>query len=85
MGAICYGIGLFYVTKYGGNLDHEQTIRNLLNVISASQFSNDFDNRHFVIEWVKRDLLNIAFGNSDNHGRNTAFYVMIIVFGYPYL
>lgn len=59
--------------KYGGNLDHEQTIRNLLNIISASQFSNDFDNRHFVIEWVKRDLLNIAFGNSDNHGRNTAF------------
>ncbi len=27
----------------------------------------------FVIEWVRRDLLNIAFGNSDNHGRNTAF------------
>ncbi|MDR6963058.1 HipA domain-containing protein [Shewanella putrefaciens] len=27
----------------------------------------------FVIEWVRRDLLNIAFGNSDNHGRNTSF------------
>jgi serine/threonine-protein kinase HipA len=27
----------------------------------------------FVIEWVRRDLLNIIFGNSDNHGRNTAF------------
>ena len=32
-----------------------------------------FDKMAFVIEWVKRDLLNIAFGNSDNHGRNTAF------------
>jgi serine/threonine-protein kinase HipA len=28
---------------------------------------------NFVIEWVRRDLLNIAFGNSDNHGRNTSF------------
>lgn len=27
----------------------------------------------FVIEWVRRDLLCIAFCNSDNHGRNTAF------------
>jgi len=26
----------------------------------------------FVIEWVKRDMLNIVFGNSDNHGRNSA-------------
>ncbi|PJG85623.1 type II toxin-antitoxin system HipA family toxin [Conservatibacter flavescens] len=59
--------------KYGGNLDHEQTIRQLLNVISNSQFANHFDSQRFVIEWVKRDLLNIAFGNSDNHGRNTAF------------
>ncbi|WP_258018918.1 HipA domain-containing protein [Yersinia kristensenii] len=25
-----------------------------------------------VIEMIQRDLLNIAFGNSDNHGRNTA-------------
>ncbi len=24
-------------------------------------------------EWVVRDFLNIAFGNSDNHGRNTSF------------
>jgi serine/threonine-protein kinase HipA len=27
----------------------------------------------FVKEYVARDLLNIVFGNSDNHGRNTAF------------
>lgn len=27
----------------------------------------------FVVEWVRRDLFNIAFGNSDNHGRSTFF------------
>jgi serine/threonine-protein kinase HipA len=27
----------------------------------------------FVQEYAARDLLNIVFGNSDNHGRNTAF------------
>ncbi|MGT3242321.1 HipA domain-containing protein [Yersinia enterocolitica] len=26
---------------------------------------------NLVIEIIQRDLLNIAFGNSDNHGRNT--------------
>ncbi|MDV6318502.1 type II toxin-antitoxin system HipA family toxin [Chromohalobacter sp. HP20-39] len=31
-----------------------------------------FDAASLVIELVKRDLLNVAFGNSDNHGRNTA-------------
>lgn len=25
-----------------------------------------------VAEWVRRDLLNVVFGNSDNHGRNSA-------------
>jgi serine/threonine-protein kinase HipA len=27
----------------------------------------------FVTEWVRRDFLNIVFGNSDNQGRNTSF------------
>ena len=31
-----------------------------------------FDRAAFVIEWVKRDFLNVAFGNSDNHARNIA-------------
>ncbi|WP_447530415.1 type II toxin-antitoxin system HipA family toxin [Vreelandella sp. TE19] len=38
-------------------------------VLEEGQF---FDQAQFVCEWVKRDLLNIAFANSDNHGRNTA-------------
>ena len=36
------------------------------------EMGESFDGSRFVVEWVKRDLLNVAFGNSDNHGRNTA-------------
>lgn len=58
-------------------LDHEATLRALINKITASNMVQEhgyhFDIPLFVIEWVRRDLLNIIFGNSDNHGRNTAF------------
>jgi|26BtaG_2_1085354.scaffolds.fasta_scaffold01134_1 serine/threonine-protein kinase HipA len=60
----------------GSLLDHEQVIRQLIKIIENSQLVAEgfvFDRKAFVIEWVRRDLLNIAFGNSDNHGRNTAF------------
>lgn len=67
--------------KQGGVLDHETTLRQLIERISTARLQ--FAQTDFVIEWVKRDLLNIAFGNSDNHGRNMAFYVMNNVFGSP--
>ncbi|MDA9558296.1 HipA domain-containing protein [Vibrio sp.] len=58
-------------------LDHEETIRALIDKITNShivtQQGFQFDIHSFVIEWVKRDLVNILFGNSDNHGRNTSF------------
>ncbi len=61
----------------GVTLDHETTIRILIEKITQSHMvkyqGDTFDVQAFVIEWVKRDLLNILFGNSDNHGRNTAF------------
>ncbi len=61
----------------GITLDHETTIRTLIQKISQSHMVRnqgyDFNIQDFVIEWVKRDLLNIIFGNSDNHGRNTSF------------
>jgi serine/threonine-protein kinase HipA len=61
----------------GAILDHEETIRQLIDKIMHSHIVMDqgyhFDVQSFVIEWVKRDLLNIIFGNSDNHGRNTSF------------
>lgn len=60
----------------GSLLEHQQTIITLIEKIDHSfltQSGFKFDHSAFVKEWVKRDLLNIAFGNSDNHGRNTAF------------
>lgn len=59
-------------------LDHGKTIRDLIVLITESNTVKEknlhFDVEAFIIEWVRRDLLNIAFGNSDNHGRNTSFY-----------
>ncbi|MFL7025236.1 type II toxin-antitoxin system HipA family toxin [Enterovibrio norvegicus] len=61
----------------GVTLDHEETVRTLIDKITQSymvmQQGYHFDIQAFVIEWVKRDLINILFGNSDNHGRNTSF------------
>lgn len=31
-----------------------------------------YDQQALIIEYLRRDLLNVIFGNSDNHGRNTA-------------
>lgn len=59
----------------GKMLGHIDCIRRLISIINGSSMMEDnaFDVENFVIEWVRRDLLNIIFGNSDNHGRNTSF------------
>lgn len=54
----------------GSYLGHFDVVRTLSSILSAS--TNDFNVEVFVREWVRRDLLNVAFGNSDNHGRNSA-------------
>ncbi|MEQ5802042.1 HipA domain-containing protein [Halomonas sp. H10-9-1] len=60
----------------GTFLRHGETLRRLVGLLQAQyrvqELGGPFDVPAFVIEWVRRDLLNIAFGNSDNHGRNTA-------------
>lgn len=60
----------------GTFLRHGETLRRLVALLQGQyrirEGGETFDTRAFVIEWVRRDLLNIAFGNSDNHGRNTA-------------
>jgi len=60
----------------GTFLRHGETLRQLVGLLQAQyrvqELGEPFDVPAFVIEWVRRDLLNIAFGNSDNHGRNTA-------------
>ncbi|WP_271911961.1 type II toxin-antitoxin system HipA family toxin [Vreelandella alkaliphila] len=60
----------------GTFLHHGETIRQLISLLSAQYRVQEqgavFEGERFALEWIKRDLLNIAFGNSDNHGRNTA-------------
>jgi serine/threonine-protein kinase HipA len=60
----------------GSFLRHGETLRRLVGLLQAQyrvrELGEPFEASAFVIEWVRRDLLNIAFGNSDNHGRNTA-------------
>ncbi|UYG01938.1 HipA domain-containing protein [Halomonas sp. LR3S48] len=60
----------------GAHLNHFQVIRGLVERLErqnrVTQGKQPFDTAAFVSEWVKRDLLNVAFGNSDNHGRNAA-------------
>lgn len=60
----------------GSMLDQAQTVRTLIQKIEHSHMAClgfAFNRQAFITEWLQRDLLNIAFGNSDNHGRNTAF------------
>lgn len=58
----------------GSDLNHLQILDTLLPLLEAEAKLRKarFDGPAFVIEWVRRDLLNVVFGNSDNHGRNTA-------------
>jgi len=53
----------------GSYLNHFDVLTELCALLSDRD--SRFDTQSFVCEWLKRDLLNIAFGNSDNHGRNT--------------
>ena len=55
----------------GSHLNHFVVIERLCSLLS--QINQDFDSSTFVCEWLQRDLLNIIFGNADNHGRNTSF------------
>lgn len=58
----------------GSDLNHLDILDTLLPMLEgeARQRNTRFNGSAFVIEWVRRDLLNVVFGNSDNHGRNTA-------------
>ena len=60
----------------GESLNHFDVLRTLVKKLERQHNVVEgrctFDRQAFVIEWVKRDLLNVAFGNSDNHGRNTS-------------
>lgn len=55
----------------GSHLNHFEVIDQLCTLLT--EIDTSFDTAQFVCEWLQRDLLNIIFGNSDNHGRNTSF------------
>ena len=55
----------------GSHLNHFNVINELCDLLHKLDYH--FDASQFVCEWLQRDLLNIIFGNSDNHGRNTSF------------
>lgn len=55
----------------GSHLNHFEVIDALCKLLSSSD--KNFNSSNFICEWLQRDLLNIIFGNSDNHGRNTSF------------
>ncbi len=60
----------------GSYLNHFEVLRDLVDLLNSqyavTEQGKQFDQQKFVIEWVKRDFLNVVFGNSDNHGRNTS-------------
>ncbi|MBU1620949.1 MAG: HipA domain-containing protein [Gammaproteobacteria bacterium] len=50
----------------GSYLNHEDVLDTLSKVI------NTISKEQLTAEYLKRDLLNLMFGNTDNHGRNSA-------------
>ena len=60
----------------GSFLNHFSALRDLISILqqqyAVQELGKKFDRAAFVCEWVKRDFLNVVYGNSDNHGRNTA-------------
>lgn len=61
--------------RAGGELEHKTVIDELFELFKTQEFIKTPEYKSFVIEWIKRDFINIAFGNSDNHGRNISFMV----------
>lgn len=61
----------------GSYVMHEDAIGEIISKIERSEMylrnESMFDFSEFVADWICRDMLNMAFGNADNHGRNTSF------------
>lgn len=63
-----YGMESLYsaagVTEYGARVSHDV----LCDAIETNCTEFELD----LVEYVKRDIVNVVMGNKDNHGRNTA-------------
>lgn len=68
-GLYYWGLESFYsahkIHTYGARLSHEENIELIF------QHSSDF--KSDLLEYLMRDIINRALGNTDNHGRNTSF------------
>jgi serine/threonine-protein kinase HipA len=54
------------VSEYGAATPHEVLVTALMAQVAEE------DRPAIALEYIKRDLLNVVMGNTDNHGRNTA-------------
>jgi len=63
-------LGVESLYSLAGITDNAQPLRHDQVLIELAQVLDDFDVE--LREYVWRDLLNLALGNRDNHGRNTA-------------
>lgn len=61
---------LLKVTEPGSYLKHPEVLKCLLCLWRAEQ--QEAAIAELVLEYLRRDLLNLILGNSDNHGRNTS-------------
>lgn len=61
---------LLEVTEPGSYLKHPEVLKCLLHLWRAEQ--QEAAIAELVLEYLRRDLLNLVLGNSDNHGRNTS-------------
>ncbi len=63
---------LFSILKKptGTHLSHFEILEKLIELLRLAPKSSKAE--ELVSEWLCRDLLNVSFGNSDNHGRNSA-------------
>ena len=63
-----YGLESLYsaagVAEYGAPVSHEK-LCNAIEAYSTEPFAD-------LLEYIKRDIVNIVLGNKDNHGRNMA-------------
>lgn len=50
----------------GARLRHQDVLAALRKLVTAAAWPK------LLLDYVQRDVLNLVFGNSDNHGRNTA-------------
>lgn len=61
---------LLKVTEPGSYLQHLDVLKRLLSLWQSER--QEAGIADLVVEYLRRDLLNLILGNSDNHGRNTS-------------